>query len=174
MTSRAGLPLTPPPAVCRLHLHSARGRRGAPAWPAPSPDVRSPDTGALGVRSLKTPTPQSQAERSTSTASPAAGVPGPGTQAPRCPSPLPALATAHPQNTKEKNVTEKPATRQQNKPLLMATKLAERQPQLLCAESVIITQPGVKASLSGRSRRDGARKAGVTVISYCLTIKSQG
>lgn len=42
---------------------------------------------------------------------------------------------------------EKPATRQQNKPFLMATKLAECQLELLCAESVIIAPLGDKAAL---------------------------
>lgn len=67
----------------------------------------------------------------------------------------------------------KPATRQQNKPSLMAAELAECQHRSLCRASAIITRLGDKASLR-RERRGGAGEAGVTVISYCLTIKSQG
>ena len=52
-----------------------------------------------------------------------------------------------PENTKEKKGMEKPAMRQQNKPFLMATKLAECQLELLCAESVIIAPLGDTAAL---------------------------
>lgn len=68
---------------------------------------------------------------------------------------------------------EKPAMRQQNKPLLMATKLAERRPSFLCAACDNHAAPRQGLSLR-QGPRDRAWKAGVTVISYCLTIKSQG
>lgn len=105
--------------------------------PGPSLDVGSPlcsgCTGARGVPSVQNIVLQGQAKRSPWAAAHCGPPEAPGPDVPFSP---PCPRHHQPPDTKEKNVMGKPATRQQNKPFLMATKLAECQLLFLCAGSL--------------------------------------